>query len=299
MPESSCYRITHRTEYRYSDPVAICQNQVMLTPRELPRVRCHRTDVQILPAPGQCRSHADYFGNPVHTFAIETAHRDLSVTVASDVEVQAPRYPEPDQTAVWEGVRDAVLSGQDPDWYAAEEYRYPSAMVAVGAQFADYAAASFTPGRPILSAGLDLTRRIHADFRYDVTATKVDTLAEASFRLRAGVCQDFAHIQIACLRSLGLPARYVSGYLRTIPPPGKPRLVGADQSHAWASLYGGSQLGWVDLDPTNACVVATDHVPISIGRDYRDVAPMRGVVLGGGSPALTVRVDVVPVASFG
>lgn len=295
MPESSRYHITHRTDYRYSDPVAICQNQVMLTPRGLPRVRCHKTDVRIQPVPGEFRTHLDYFGNPVHTFAIETAHRELSVTVTSDVEVQATRYPEPDQTEAWESVRDAIASAEDPSWYSAEEFRYPTPMVAIGSQFAEYAAECFRPGRPILSAGLELTRHVHRDFRYDVTATKVDTTADEAFRLGSGVCQDFAQIQIACFRSLGLAARYVSGYLRTLPPPGKPRLVGADQSHAWVSLYAGRQLGWVDLDPTNACLVATDHVPISIGRDYRDVAPMRGVVLGGGSTTLVVSVDVVPV----
>lgn len=295
MPDSNRYRITHRTHYRYSDPVAICQNQVMMIPRELPRVRCQRTDVKICPTPGQSSAHVDYFGNPVQTFAIETAHRELSVVVTSDVEVVAPRFPPADQAAPWELVRDEVTRGTDPSWFSVEEFRYDSSLVTSGETFFEYAAASFPVGEPILKAGLDLTRRIHRDFRYDVNATKVETTAEEAMRLRAGVCQDFAHIQIACFRSLGLPARYVSGYLRTLPPPGKPRLVGADQSHAWVSLYAGQQIGWVDFDPTNACLVSTDHVPICVGRDYRDVAPMRGVVLGGGTPTLVVSVDVVPV----
>jgi transglutaminase-like putative cysteine protease len=295
MPDSSRYRITHRTLYRYSEPVAICQNQVMMIPRELPRVRCQRTEVKISPTPGQSSAHVDYFGNPVQSFAIDMAHRELSVVVTSEVAVIAPQFPPADQTAPWELVRDAVTSGSDPNWFAVEEFRYGSPLVTSGGAFADYASASFPDGVPILKAGFDLTRRIHKEFRYDVNATKVETTAEEALRLRAGVCQDFAHIQIACFRSLGLPARYVSGYLRTLPPPGKPRLVGADQSHAWVSLYAGQQLGWVDFDPTNACLVSTDHVPISVGRDYYDVAPMRGVVLGGGTPALTVSVDVVPV----
>ncbi len=293
---SSRYRITHKTRYQYSDPVAICQNQVMMLPRQLPRVRCHDLQVEILPTPGQLGSHTDYFGNPVKTFAIETAHRELSVTVTSDVEVAATDFPDAERTEPWERVRDAIADATDRCWFEVYEFLYPSPLVAIESGFAEYAAGSFTPGRPILDAGLDLTRRIHRDFKYDVTATKVDTTAVAAFGLRAGVCQDFAHIEIACLRAIGLAARYVSGYLRTIPPKGKPRLVGADQSHAWLSLYGGTEIGWVDLDPTNACLVATDHVPICVGRDYRDVSPMRGVVLGGGSTALTVSVDVVPVA---
>jgi transglutaminase-like putative cysteine protease len=218
------------------------------------------------------------------------------VTVTSDVEVTATALPAAEQTRPWETVRDEIVNAADDNWFDVCEFRYRSDMVQCGESFADYAVESFRPGRPILEAGLDLTKRVHKDFKYDVSATRVDTTAEQAFGFRAGVCQDFAHIQIACLRSIGLPTRYVSGYLRTISPPGKPRLVGADQSHAWVSLYAGPELGWIDLDPTNACIVTTDHVPISVGRDYRDVAPMRGVVLGGGgNSTLSVSVDVVPL----
>jgi len=297
MTTSSRYRITHKTHYRYTDPVAICQNQVMMIPRELPRVRCRETKVQILPPPGLSSSHVDYYGNPVHTFSIEAAHRELTVVVSSDVEVTATAFPPADQSERWESVRDSIAEGTNPDWFSLYEFRFASSMVSTGSKFAEYAGESFYPNRPILEAGLDLTKRIHRDFKYDVTATRVDTTADQAFGLRAGVCQDFAQIEIACLRSIGLAARYVSGYLRTVPPPGKPRLVGADQSHAWASLYAGQRIGWVDLDPTNACLVATDHVPISVGRDYGDVAPMRGVVLGGGSTSLSVSVDVVPIVA--
>jgi len=292
---SSRYRITHKTHYRYTDPVAICQNQVMMIPRELPRVKCRETKVQIQPTPGLSSSHVDYYGNPVHTFSIEAQHRELTVIVSSDVEVTETSFPPAERTEPWEWVRDAISSGTNPNWFSVCEFRYPSSMVPTGEKFAQYAQQSFYPNRPILEAGLDLTKRIHRDFKYDVHATRVDTTADEAFGLRAGVCQDFAQIEIACLRSIGLAARYVSGYLRTLPPPGKTRLVGADQSHAWVSLYAGQWLGWIDLDPTNACMVATDHVPISVGRDYGDVAPMRGVVLGGGSTSLTVCVDVVPI----
>ena len=287
--------ITHRTRYRYSDPVAICQNQVMMVPRNLPRVCCHDTLMTITPKPTLSHSHIDYYGNLIHTFSIESAHRELSVVVTSDVEVTATAFPPADKTLRWEVVRDSLASGGDENWFETAEFRFASPMVAVGQSFANYALQSFLASRPILEAALDLTKRIHRDFKYDTTATTVETSAERAFGLRAGVCQDFAHIQIACLRSIGLPARYVSGYLRTLPPPGKPRLVGADNSHAWLSLYAGHALGWIDFDPTNACLVGTDHVPICVGRDYRDVAPMRGVVLGGGHTDLRVSVDVEPV----
>ena len=153
---------------------------------------------------------------------------------------------------------------------------------------------SFPAGRPIIAASLELTERIHDDFRYDNAATHVNTSVNEAFQLRAGVCQDFAHVQIGCLRSIGIPARYVSGYLRTIPPEGRDRLVGSDESHAWISVYAGVDVGWIDMDPTNACMVGIDHIPICIGRDYGDVTPMRGVVLGGGQTTLSVKVDVSP-----
>jgi len=292
---SNRFAITHRTHYRYSDPVAICQNQVMMVPRDLPRVSCHDTMMEISPKPTLSHSHIDYYGNIVHTFSIEAAHRELSVVVTSDVEVTATSFPPADKTARWEVVCEAISAGVDQHWFEASEFRFASAMIAIGQTFGSYAAQSFVPSCPILEAALDLTKRINRDFKYDTAATNVDTSAERAFGIRAGVCQDFAHIQIACLRSIGLPARYVSGYLRTLPPPGKPRLVGADNSHAWLSLYAGDVLGWIDFDPTNACLVGTDHVPICVGRDYRDVAPMRGVVLGGGNTDLRVSVDVEPI----
>jgi transglutaminase-like putative cysteine protease len=277
--------------------VAICQNQVMMIPRELPRVHCHHVDVSIEPEPSQSCFHLDYFGNPVRTFAIETAHRELMVVVTSDIEVTPLVLPSSAFDVAWEDVRHLLDSGLDDGWFGAADFRYPSGLAQFDEVFASYAELSFTRGRSLLESATELTRRIHKDFRYDVNATKVDTTSVQAFRLRAGVCQDFAHIQISCLRSLGLAARYVSGYLRTLPPPGKPRLIGADQSHAWISLYVGNGVGWVDFDPTNACLVGADHVPICIGRDYRDVAPMRGVVLGGGTTTLTVSVDVLPVHS--
>jgi transglutaminase-like putative cysteine protease len=292
---SNRFAITHRTRYRYSDPVAICQNQIMMVPRNLPRVRCHDTTMNITPAPTLSHSHSDFYGNLVHTFSIEFAHKELSVIVTSDVEVSATLFPPADKTIRWENVRDSIALGADRNWFEASDFRFPSSMVNLGPAYSNYALQSFAPSRPVLDAALDLTKRINRDFKYDTTVTHVDTHADRAFGLRAGVCQDFAHIQIACLRSIGLPARYVSGYLRTLPPPGKQRLVGADNSHAWLSLYAGDALGWIDFDPTNACLISTDHIPICVGRDYRDVAPMRGVVLGGGNTDLRVSVDVEPI----
>ncbi|MEL7338490.1 MAG: transglutaminase family protein, partial [Planctomycetota bacterium] len=177
-----------------------------------------------------------------------------------------------------------------------DEYRFPSPRIKPSAVFADYTKETFTADAEIVAAALALTQQIHKDFKYDTTVTNVATTTEDAFALRAGVCQDFAHVQIACLRSIGLQARYVSGYLRTVPPPGKERLVGADESHAWLEVYAGTEIGWLGLDPTNACLVGTDHIPVCVGRDYDDVSPMRGVVLGGGTNTLKVSVDVEPVS---
>lgn len=283
------YRIHHRTEYQYGESVAICQNQLRMQPISGGKVQCDRSRIRITPPPTHSNEHFDYFGNRVLTFSIEAIHQSLCVEVDSEVVVQ----------------RSASASTTSPAWeslllHAAtqrprprlDEHRYRSPRIETSPAFADYAKRSFSAGVEILEAALDLTRRIHDDFRYDTTATTVATTTAEAFRLRAGVCQDFAHVEIACLRSLGLPARYVSGYLRTLPPPGQERLVGADESHAWLEVYAGDALGWVGLDPTNACLIGTDHIPVSIGRDYDDISPMRGVILGGGPHALTVSVDV-------
>ena len=175
------------------------------------------------------------------------------------------------------------------------EFLFDSPRIFVAQPFQEFALACFSDGRDLIEAGLDLTKKIYDEFTYDTDATDVSTTTETAFALKAGVCQDFAHVQIACLRSIGLPARYVSGYLRTKPPPGQERMIGADESHAWVSLYGGSTLGWVDFDPTNACLADTNHIPVCVGRDYGDVTPMRGVATGGGVADLAVNVDVLPI----
>lgn len=301
MTSSARYRITHKTRYLYSSPVAICQNQLRMMPRPFSDLRssvdCDFAMASIEPEPSVIGEHQDYFGNRIVSFAIETLHRELVVTVRSEVCVH--HKPVESTNRAWTDVRDAVQSSMDNGWYEAQEYLFDSPRIQRGARFSSYALESFYDRRDILEATKELTQRIHDDFRYDTTATHVDTSPEEAFALRAGVCQDFAHIQIACLRSIGLPARYVSGYLRTIPPEGQPRMIGADESHAWLACYAGEELGWIDFDPTNASLANCNHVPICIGRDYSEVSPMRGVVLGGGSTKLQVNVDVEPIEAEG
>lgn len=289
------YKITHTTSYVYSTPVGVCHNLLMLTPREEPGVRCRSHRLVIRPTPQISARRTDYFGNHVHAFSIEENHRQLTVTATSRVQVSPAELPAPETTAAWDGVVAAVAKQTEPRWLEVCMFDFDSPRVRRSPDFADYARPSFEAGKPILKGIADLTSRIHHDFKYDKQATSVTTSTEQAFHKRRGVCQDFTHIEIACLRSIGLPARYVSGYLRTIPPPGKPRLVGADQSHAWVSVYCGNELGWVDTDPTINTLCAKDHIAIARGRDYDDVVPIRGVFLGGGEHQLSVSVDVAPI----
>ncbi len=261
----------------------------------------HSTRIVITPKTDSTFEHKDYFGNLVFSFAIESLHRELKVVATSDVSVAEIELPAPIagtsnyvDDLPWETMVTLSKSTQTVP-FRVMEFRFDSPRIFASETFAAYARKSFTPGRGLVAATIDLTRRIHADFKYDSAATDVNTTTEKAFAIKAGVCQDFAHIQIACMRSLGLPARYVSGYLRTIPVPGKPRLVGADESHAWLSVYAGETFGWMGVDPTNACFVGTQHIPMCVGRDYGDVSPMRGVVLGGGTTTLDVSVDVEPI----
>lgn len=259
------------------------------------RVQCHFAQTKITPEPTFIENHFDYFGNQVTSFSIELLHRELTVSVVSEVTVLRKLSVMKLDSPAWEVVRERITSGQNAQWLDPQEYLHDSPRIRQDASFAKYAAPSFPAGRSILQATLDLTKRIHRDFRYDSKATDVNTTTEVAFGLKAGVCQDFAHVQIACLRSIGIPAKYVSGYLRTIPLEGQPRLVGADESHAWISVYAGEKWGWVSFDPTNACVAEINHIPICTGRDYSEVSPMRGVVIGGGTTKLSVSVDVAPI----
>lgn len=290
------YKVTHITTYTYGSPVRVCHNSVLITPRDDSHLACLAHRIAIRPNPQVRSARRDRFGNSVTSFSIEENHRQLVVTASSRVNVSPRALPEAADTAKWEDVRTAVHEQEDVNWLDAFQFLYDSPRITRTEKFAEFAREAFAKERPILEAAQALTARLHKYFKYDTHATTVFTSPEEAFKLGRGVCQDFAHVEVACLKSLGLPARYVSGYLRTIPPPGKPRLVGADQTHAWVSLYCGEALGWVDFDPTNNCICSEDHIPIACGRDYSDVAPFKGVFLGGGDHSLTVSVDVVPQA---
>lgn len=282
------YRIRHTTKYEYSDPVAVCHNVVRLTPRTTAVQTVDSYRLIVHPDPSDFVERTDVFGNRVEYFSIQGAHKGLSLTAVSDLLVEA--VPAPTESPAWEAVRDGLAAGENAATY---RFVFPSLHAPLESALRDYAQPSFTPGRPIIDVARDFTTRLHADFKYDPRATTVSTPVLEAFEKRAGVCQDFAHLQIAGLRAMGLAARYVSGYLRTIPPPGKKRLVGADASHAWLSVYCGPA-GWVDFDPTNDCIPQSDHITSAIGRDYGDVCPIQGVFVGGGSHTMSVSVDVEP-----
>jgi transglutaminase-like putative cysteine protease len=287
------YRISHITTYEYSEPVSIGHNIVHLTPRSCPRQTCLRHRLAVRPRPHIGAERDDGFGNRCRYFAIQQAHRKLLIGALNRIEI-LPRDPlDLNSSASWESLRDQVEDDYSPEGIALQQLVYESPEIASTEEIAEYARASFRPGRNALEAALELMERVHAEFTYDTKATEVHTTAAEAFRLRRGVCQDFANVLIAALRSQGLPARYVSGYLRTNPPPGRPRLVGADATHAWVSLFCGPA-GWVDLDPTNNVVPSEDHITLAWGRDYSDVAPIKGIVLGGGHHTMQVAVDVVP-----
>lgn len=288
------YRVTHATTYAYDEIVSICHNELRLEPRATPRQRCVATVLEIEPTPAVLSTELDYFGNRASFFTVQEPHHRMLVTAKSELEVAAARQPQPEATPAWDDLRSALRQDTSAEGLAAFELSFESPLVPLSSAFAEFAGPSFPPGRPILDAVLDLTSRIHGEFEYRPGATSVTTPALAVLEQRHGVCQDFAHVEIACLRAWGLPARYVSGYIRTRPAPGRGRLVGADASHAWVSIWTGDA-GWIDLDPTNDLIADDQHVTLAWGRDYGDVAPIKGVILGGGGHTVEVAVDVEPV----
>ena len=287
------YRVTHVTTYRYEEPASVCHNELRLTPRSGDRQRTRRAQLRVDPTPSVLAPQVDFFGNQVHFVALHEPHRQLTVTAKSDVEVTPAEVPGP--TPPWEVVRDRLRIDRDAEVLAAYQFAFESPHVEIEPEVLAWAAESFPPGRPLMDAVLALTNRIHDGFAYDPDATSVATPVAQVLRERRGVCQDFAHLEIACLRALGLAARYVSGYILTTPPEGATRLVGADASHAWLSVWLGDA-GWLDVDPTNDLVPSDQHVTVAWGRDYGDVSPLRGVVLGGGEHTMTVAVDVSALA---
>lgn len=284
------YRVTHNTTYSYATPAEACHNALRLTPRTTPAQSCLELSLQIEPPPAQVHEHVDFFGNRVHHFVVLEPHEKLSITSQAEVSVTAAP-PLPGDSPAWDEVRRRLHEDRDDATIGALVYVYDSPYVRSSELLRAFAAESFPAGRSLLEAVEHLTHRIHREFTYDPTATTIDTSTEIVLKRRRGVCQDFAHFQIGCLRSLGLAARYVSGYIRTHPKPGQPRLVGVDASHAWLGVFCPS-VGWIDFDPTNGCVVSDAHITLAWGRDYHDVSPVKGIVLGATESAMQVAVDV-------
>jgi len=288
------YNIVHRTTYKYKRPVSVGSHVACLRPRSLPRHRLAQSDLLITPSPAILTERIDYFGNHQYFFTIDEPHDQLVVESRSRVVMAEPAQHANLPSPPWEEVARDLSADRSSEGLKAYQFRFESPRIRLRPEFAAYAMQSFTPARPMIEALLDLTTRIHRDFRFDSKVTTVRTPIEEVFRKKRGVCQDFAHLQIACLRSIKLAARYVSGYLRTYPPPGQPRMVGADASHAWVSAYCPG-IGWLDVDPTNDVVPSTGHVTIGWGRDFGDVSPLHGLILGGGAHSLHVGVDLEAV----
>lgn len=287
------YRVTHRTTYRYLHEVSQSQHLLHLAPRATAFQSVTDALVTVTPNPVRRTQRVDYFGNTTEWLALLEPHMTLDILSESHVTVTTPPQRDPNGVLPWEDVRLMLEAPNDPVTIDAAEYLFNSPSIYFTADLASYALKSFMPRRSTLAAARELMARVHKDFRYDTTVTDVATPVDRVFQIRAGVCQDLAHVMIACLRAIGLPARYVSGYLLTLPPPGRPRLVGADASHAWLSVWC-PPIGWIDFDPTNNLIPGDGHVTVAWGRDYSDVAPINGLMVGGGDHVIEVGVDVVP-----
>lgn len=285
------YDVSHKTIYDYGQPVSISHHVLHLMPRPCDHQECLTAGIKVTPEPTIRGSGADYFGNPVNYLTLQSQHSRLCLHAFSQIEVRTPAPPASESTPPWDGIfadlcRDTSDAGLETVQFAFDS-PYTEAMTDLAA----FARVSFTPGRPIMAAALDLTSRIFNEFAYDDSATTVSTPVDKVFADRRGVCQDFAHLELACLRALSLPARYVSGYLLTHPPEGQVKLAGADASHAWLSVWCPGH-GWVDLDPTNNMVAGNEHITLAWGRDYGDVSPVNGAIFGGGDHTVDVEVDV-------
>jgi transglutaminase-like putative cysteine protease len=289
------YDIRHVTTYAYESPVSFARCSLRLEPRSGDGQQLVSHSVEIRPRPADRTIRHDFFGTHTEMIVIETPHRNLRIDSRSRVEVsrRAPGRTMP--SPPWESVRDLAFEATDLGPSSPIGYVFASPLVPVLGPVTSYAAASFAPSSGILAGAVDLMHRIRTEFKYDPKATVISTPLKEVFEKRHGVCQDFAHVMIAGLRGLGLPAAYVSGYLRTIPPPGKPRLQGADATHAWVSLWCGPEIGWVGFDPTNDILVENDHIILAVGRDFSDVSPVDGIIVGSRRQKLGVAVDVLLV----
>ncbi|MFL5280631.1 MAG: transglutaminase N-terminal domain-containing protein [Rhodopila sp.] len=286
------YRVRHTSSYGYGKPVDLAAHMVHVRPRPRPFQTIVSEKLVSSPSPARRRDGVDYFGNPVTWLFLDRPHADFEVTAESVVDVEFASPPPPAETLPWEQV---VVAARAPEAWQETEFRFGTGMAPVEAATRVYAQASFPPGRPVLAGLIDLTTRIYREFKFRADVTTISTPVSQVMQRREGVCQDFTHVMVSALRGLGLPARYTSGYIRTRPPPGQPRRQGVDQSHAWVGAWMGPAHGWVDLDPTNGVVVKDEHVLLGWGRDYSDVSPVRGVILGGGGDHwLSVSVDLEP-----
>jgi transglutaminase-like putative cysteine protease len=284
------YRLHHATTYDYAEPVVLGTHFMHLLPRVRPGQIIREAQLDISPKPDSRRNEIDHFGNHTTTVSMTAPHRQFMVALSATVDVVQPQPPPAAATMAWSDI--AALALDDPE---VAEFCLPSNLATPSPELAAYAAASFPPRRPVLAGLLDLNKRIFDDMAYRSGVTHTGTTAAQTLKSKAGVCQDYAHLMIAGLRAIGLPARYVSGYLRTWPVAGEVRRRGADQSHAWISSWLGAEVGWVDFDPTNNLLVSDEHVTLAWGRDFQDVSPLRGIILGGGRHSLRVNVDLDPV----
>lgn len=290
------YDIRHVTTYNYESPVSFARCSLRLEPLSAGGQRLISHSVEIKPQPAMRTMRRDFFGTPTESVLIDAPHRLLRIDSRARVEVMRVAPGRNDDSSSWEGVREAAFAANDLTAASPVGYVFASPLVPILDQATAYAAASFPAGQGILAGAVDLMHRIRSEFKYDPKATVISTPLTEVLERRHGVCQDFAHVMISGLRGLGLPAAYVSGYLRTIPPPGQERLQGADATHAWVSVWCGHDLGWVGFDPTNDLLVATDHIILTVGRDFSDVSPVDGVIVGSRKQKLSVAVDVLLVA---
>jgi transglutaminase-like putative cysteine protease len=289
------YDIRHVTTYSYESPVSFARCSLRLEPRGGDGQQLVSHHVEIRPQPAERTVRRDFFGIPTESVLIETSHRTLRIDSRSRVSVSRSTPDRAAPSPDWARVRDAGFAATSLGPASPIGYVFPSPLVPVLKSVTEYAAASFPGAREVLAGAVELMHRVRTEFKYDPKATVISTPLTEVFEKRHGVCQDFAHVMIAGLRGLGLPAAYVSGYLRTIPPPGQPRLQGADATHAWVSLWCGEEIGWVGLDPTNDVLIGNDHIVLAVGRDFSDVSPVDGIIVGSRKQKLSVAVDVLPV----
>ncbi|MBU1374425.1 MAG: transglutaminase family protein [Alphaproteobacteria bacterium] len=288
------YRLRHRTTYAYENAVSFARCVLRLTPRSSATQTVTESAITVTPEPSARLTRIGPFGAEIVTVTVDKPHKALVIEANSRIDVHVPPPGDPDASQPWEAVRSRALNTADLSPDGPASYLFATPRTPILPSITDYVRISFPPGRPIIAAVSELNNRINREFKYDPGATEVSTPVAQAFDARHGVCQDFAQIMIVGLRGLGLPVKYVSGYLRTIPPPGQARLEGADATHAWVAVWCGDETGWVGFDPTNAILAGNDHLVLAIGRDYADVAPIDGVILASGVQTLKVEVDVIP-----